>query len=465
MSEKRARAAALRQKMVERDRSPRTWTWNRRSSSALFKEESELEVWKQDRDGRFALLKTYPICRWSGELGPEDQGRRPPGAGGLLHDHARPDESELAATTSSFNIGFPNAYDRAQRPHRRVPHGARRLLVARLLRHDRRADRGNLRARARVVLRRPDVLPGAGLSVPDDAAELRQASQQPAHGVLEDAQEGQRPFPRSRSARAQGRTSARSATCSTPSRGAARRCRSARPAKCPAYEVPARISPARCAEKQQHDELRVRRADPPQRRAVAPVAHRRRRRHASGVRRRGEDESDRRRAAGGLFVTTPPGHHSGRPVRPPRIPSLPTRPVATGLLRRRSAGEGSASIWQMRQRGRRRARAHRRPAASSAACSLEDEAGPSSPKPPDEKASAVDRMAAMVRPGREGTATRSRHASCRRPKRSPHGASSPRASVATRQAAEASRIACRSDQPARRGPPDARRCRRRPVPR
>jgi murein L,D-transpeptidase YafK len=36
----------------------------------VFKEESELEVWKQDRNGRFELLKTYPICRWSGELGP-----------------------------------------------------------------------------------------------------------------------------------------------------------------------------------------------------------------------------------------------------------------------------------------------------------------------------------------------------------------------------------------------------------
>jgi len=30
----------------------------------LFKQEAELEVWKQDRSGRFALLKTYPICRW-----------------------------------------------------------------------------------------------------------------------------------------------------------------------------------------------------------------------------------------------------------------------------------------------------------------------------------------------------------------------------------------------------------------
>ena len=37
----------------------------------LFKEESELEVWKQDNSGRFELLKTYPICRWSGELGPK----------------------------------------------------------------------------------------------------------------------------------------------------------------------------------------------------------------------------------------------------------------------------------------------------------------------------------------------------------------------------------------------------------
>src|SRR5262245_27526490 len=37
----------------------------------VFKEESELEVWKQDDSGRFALLRTYPVCRWSGELGPK----------------------------------------------------------------------------------------------------------------------------------------------------------------------------------------------------------------------------------------------------------------------------------------------------------------------------------------------------------------------------------------------------------
>ena len=55
----------------------------------LFKEEAELEVWKQDASGRYELLKTYPICRWSGELGPEDQGRRPSGARGVLQSSRR----------------------------------------------------------------------------------------------------------------------------------------------------------------------------------------------------------------------------------------------------------------------------------------------------------------------------------------------------------------------------------------
>src|SRR5580704_17635090 len=40
----------------------------------VFKEEAELEVWKQDTSGRFQILKTYPICRWSGDLGPKMQG-------------------------------------------------------------------------------------------------------------------------------------------------------------------------------------------------------------------------------------------------------------------------------------------------------------------------------------------------------------------------------------------------------
>src|SRR4029450_1053318 len=37
----------------------------------IFKEEAELEVWKQDTTGRFQIVKIYPICRWSGDLGPK----------------------------------------------------------------------------------------------------------------------------------------------------------------------------------------------------------------------------------------------------------------------------------------------------------------------------------------------------------------------------------------------------------
>jgi murein L,D-transpeptidase YafK len=37
----------------------------------IFKEESEMEIWKKNRDGDYALLKTYPICKWSGDLGPK----------------------------------------------------------------------------------------------------------------------------------------------------------------------------------------------------------------------------------------------------------------------------------------------------------------------------------------------------------------------------------------------------------
>src|SRR4051794_39987329 len=78
----------------------------------LFKEESELEVWKQDRSGRFALLKTYPICRWSGELGPkvrEGDRQAPEGFYNITPGQMNPN----SAYYLSFDLGYPNAYDRA----------------------------------------------------------------------------------------------------------------------------------------------------------------------------------------------------------------------------------------------------------------------------------------------------------------------------------------------------------------
>jgi murein L,D-transpeptidase YafK len=78
----------------------------------LYKEESTLEVWKQDRTGRFALLTTYTICRFSGKLGPkvfEGDRQAPEGFYDVTPEQLNPLSHEYLA----FNIGFPNAFDRS----------------------------------------------------------------------------------------------------------------------------------------------------------------------------------------------------------------------------------------------------------------------------------------------------------------------------------------------------------------
>ena len=78
----------------------------------LFKQEAELEVWKQDAGGRFELLKTYPICRWSGELGPkirEGDRQAPEGFYTITPAQMNPNSQFYL----SFNMGYPNAFDKA----------------------------------------------------------------------------------------------------------------------------------------------------------------------------------------------------------------------------------------------------------------------------------------------------------------------------------------------------------------
>ena len=78
----------------------------------VFKTESELEVWKQDRTGRYALLKTYPICKWSGDLGPkirEGDRQAPEGFYNITPAQMNPNSQFYLA----FNLGYPNAFDRA----------------------------------------------------------------------------------------------------------------------------------------------------------------------------------------------------------------------------------------------------------------------------------------------------------------------------------------------------------------
>ncbi|MCA0425772.1 MAG: murein L,D-transpeptidase [Proteobacteria bacterium] len=79
----------------------------------IYKKESELEVWKRAHNGQYALLKTYPMCRWSGQLGPkkrEGDRQAPEGFYTVTPDQMNPRSQYYL----SFNLGYPNALERAQ---------------------------------------------------------------------------------------------------------------------------------------------------------------------------------------------------------------------------------------------------------------------------------------------------------------------------------------------------------------
>ena len=78
----------------------------------IFKEESELEVWKQDATGHFQILKIFPICRWSGDLGPklhEGDRQAPEGFYTVTPELMNPNSNYYLA----INTGFPNNFDKA----------------------------------------------------------------------------------------------------------------------------------------------------------------------------------------------------------------------------------------------------------------------------------------------------------------------------------------------------------------
>ncbi len=77
----------------------------------VYKKESELELWKQTSSGKYALLKTYPICRWSGQLGPKKvEGDRqvPEGFYTVSQSQLNPNSKYYL----SFDVGYPNNFDR-----------------------------------------------------------------------------------------------------------------------------------------------------------------------------------------------------------------------------------------------------------------------------------------------------------------------------------------------------------------
>lgn len=78
----------------------------------IFKLENEMEVWLRNASGSYTLFRTYPICNWSGDIGPkvkEGDKQAPEGFYVVNAGQMNPNSSYHL----SFNIGFPNAYDKS----------------------------------------------------------------------------------------------------------------------------------------------------------------------------------------------------------------------------------------------------------------------------------------------------------------------------------------------------------------
>lgn len=76
----------------------------------IFKVESELELWMQNATGTFTLLATYPICHWTGTIGPklkEGDKQSPEG----FYTVGLPQTRLVGRWRRAFNLGFPNTHD------------------------------------------------------------------------------------------------------------------------------------------------------------------------------------------------------------------------------------------------------------------------------------------------------------------------------------------------------------------
>jgi murein L,D-transpeptidase YafK len=76
----------------------------------IFKAESELELWMEGADKRFALLAAYPICHWHGTIGPklkEGDKQSPEG----FYSVGFPETRLVGRWRRAFNLGYPNQHD------------------------------------------------------------------------------------------------------------------------------------------------------------------------------------------------------------------------------------------------------------------------------------------------------------------------------------------------------------------
>ncbi|MBV7435147.1 murein L,D-transpeptidase [Cardiobacteriaceae bacterium TAE3-ERU3] len=99
--------ANVQQKLTQRG-----FEWGAPAFIRIFKEENILEVWLEREQGEYALFQQYPICTYSGDLGPkkrEGDKQSPEGFYAFGMRHLNPNSRYHL----SFNLNYPNAYDKA----------------------------------------------------------------------------------------------------------------------------------------------------------------------------------------------------------------------------------------------------------------------------------------------------------------------------------------------------------------
>ncbi|MDO4434993.1 MAG: murein L,D-transpeptidase family protein [Cardiobacteriaceae bacterium] len=106
-------ARATQSKMSLREQvQAKGFAWGSPMFIRIFKKENVLEIWMQDDDGRYRLFRDYPICVYSGDLGPKiriGDKQSPEGVYHLDRKALRPQSQYHRA----LHLNFPNTFDKA----------------------------------------------------------------------------------------------------------------------------------------------------------------------------------------------------------------------------------------------------------------------------------------------------------------------------------------------------------------
>ena len=78
----------------------------------VFKAESEMEVWTGNEEGNYTLFATYPICYWSGTLGPKEKEGDKQAPEGFYTVTMEQSIHKGTRWPKALNIGYPNAFDK-----------------------------------------------------------------------------------------------------------------------------------------------------------------------------------------------------------------------------------------------------------------------------------------------------------------------------------------------------------------